>query len=393
MRFAVCLFFTLCAATAPAQMWDSLCREDYQADTAQTRVLAAQVDALAFFRDNEYNTDFVKGYTLPGLWVRPTLTYQPLEAIRIEAGAHAAIFEGANRYPCFAYHDIATWKGQQFQHGIHVLPFFRVRASLSHLTFILGNLYGAQTHGLSLPMFNPEQCISADPEMGFQMLLDRPCVHLDWWVNWQSYIFQLDSHQEAFTGGLITQLRLSRPEAAVQWALPAEILLQHRGGQQDTTQLGVQTLANMSAGVSMQTRFRRPHLTAVRAEVAGLFSYQQKGTLWPFTTGFSLHAQAAVTLWDSFCLTAGCWSAPKQYANLFGSPLFSTLGTSGHESVRNGIQTPYIQASYTYIFSQHYQLGAQASFYTPIRGGKVDNCLDAGIYLRVSPRFRIRCWQ
>ena len=51
--------------------------------------LRATIDALAFFRDNEYNSkDVLKGYTLPGMWLMPTLSYQPLSNLRIEAGAH-----------------------------------------------------------------------------------------------------------------------------------------------------------------------------------------------------------------------------------------------------------------------------------------------------------------
>lgn len=40
--------------------------------------LRINVDGMAFFRDNEYNTkDAVKGYTLPGVWLQPSVSYQP----------------------------------------------------------------------------------------------------------------------------------------------------------------------------------------------------------------------------------------------------------------------------------------------------------------------------
>lgn len=50
--------------------------------------LRLNVDGMAFFRDNEYNTkDAVKGYTLPGVWLQPSVSYQPLRNLKLELGA------------------------------------------------------------------------------------------------------------------------------------------------------------------------------------------------------------------------------------------------------------------------------------------------------------------
>ena len=87
--------------------------------------LAVAVDNISFFKDNEFEGEQARGYSLPGFWVQPRLTYQPLENVRLEAGFHALVYDGANKYPCYAYHDIGRWKGNQYQHGAHVLPFFR----------------------------------------------------------------------------------------------------------------------------------------------------------------------------------------------------------------------------------------------------------------------------
>ena len=182
--------------TMQAQMWDALAKSNYQIDSSSVHTLRIGMDNISFFRDNEYSSEHTKGYSLPGLWVRPHVSYTPHRQIDLQLGLHALIYNGANKYPCYAYHDIARWKGQQYQKGAHLLPWFRAQAEFRHLSIVMGNIYGQQNHELMRPLWNEEHNMSEDPEMGFQLLWDRPRLHADTWLNWQSYIFEEDSHQE-----------------------------------------------------------------------------------------------------------------------------------------------------------------------------------------------------
>ena len=205
---AACL--ALCTLSAGAQdLAYRLAATPTAIDTAATRTLAFELDNISFFKDNEFNGQLQNGYSLPGLWVQPKLVWQPLDQIRLEAGLHALIFNGANKYPCYVYHDIGRWKGNQYQRGAHVLPFFRAQAQLKNLTFVLGDIYGGANHRVIEPLMNPEINLTQDPEMGFQLLLDLPRYELDAWINWQSYIFEEDTHQEAFTVGLHQKITLN----------------------------------------------------------------------------------------------------------------------------------------------------------------------------------------
>lgn len=97
-----------------------------------------------------------------------------------------------------AYQDIAHWKGDQYQKGFHALPWFRAQVALSdHVNIVLGDLYGAANHNLIEPLYNPELNMVADPEMGLQLLYNSRRFDLDVWVNWESFIFREDIHQEA----------------------------------------------------------------------------------------------------------------------------------------------------------------------------------------------------
>lgn len=116
--------------------------QPYHVDSAQTKTLGIELEALAFFKDNEFDGNVQRGYSLPGVRLQPRLTYTPIDEIKLELGLHATIYSGANKYPCYVFHDIATWKGDQYQSGAHLLPFFRATARFRNITLAVGHIYG-----------------------------------------------------------------------------------------------------------------------------------------------------------------------------------------------------------------------------------------------------------
>lgn len=396
MKRALALCLTLFPLLAMAQMWDRLAISPYAHDTTQVRQLRIEADVLTFFRDNEYSSKLTRGYSLPGMWLQPKLTYMPMRQIWIEAGAHALIFNGANRYPCYVYHDIGTWKGNQYQRGAHVLPWVRVQAQFKHLTVVLGDIYGGQNHRLAEPLWNPETNLSQDPETGFQLLWDRKHLHADTWMNWQSYIFEEDSHQEAFTVGSSWQVLYGDTASDLRFSTPVQLLFHHRGGEQDTTQMGVQTLCNASLGVQMEWRTRRKALTAVTAEANALACYQQAGKLWPFDTGFATQASAGVSLWDKLHFKGGYFHAPRHFVSLYGSPFFGTLSIREDRESFKGVGTAYLRADYHHTFARNYVLGAGIEAgqswlgKSATRSRSQEFNFSFGIYLRACPSFLLK---
>ena len=401
MRHYLLLSVLLFAQAIQAQTWDSLCIDRYRIDTTDVGALRAEVDALAFFQNNEFSSKIQKGYTLPGAWLQPKLVFAPLPQLQFEAGAHLLLFDGANRYPNYAYHDIAHWKGNQYQHGFHALPFFRIQADFfgnaekktthKQLTLVIGNIYGAQSHELILPMFNPEQNLSADPEMGFQLLYDRRHVHLDTWLNWQSYIFKLDTHQEAFTVGMNWNVSYNKPESKIKWFTPVQIVIQHRGGEQNIEMRGVHTICNASLGVRMKWNTDRKALKYMGAEVNMLAAYQQSGNLWPFKTGLGVHAGTDFNFWNHLGLKAGYVFSPKHFVSLYGNPLFNTLSQIDQTSY-DGNNTLYARVDYHYVIAKHYVVGAQVEAFQTWLPKHQELNFDFGLYLRVNPNILIKRW-
>lgn len=378
---------------AQAQMWNRLSTTDYRIDTSMVRSLRINVDNLTFFRDNEYSSTLTKGYSLPGLWIEPKLAYTPHRQIDFEVGLHASIFHGANKYPNYVYHDIGKWKGQQYQRGAHVLPWIRVRAQFKHLTVVLGDIFGGQNHHLIEPLFNPETNLSQDPEAGFQLLWDRKHLHADTWLNWQSYIFKEDSHQEAFTVGASWKIFPGNTHKVWQWYIPIQLVIQHRGGEQDTTSMGVQTIANAAAGAGISwTPHAHKVITRVFAEANAVMACQQSGNLWPFDNGTAIHATAGLSLWERLHFRGGYFIAPKHFVSLYGNHFFSTISLRDEKNY-DGLNTAYAHVEYCHTFAQKYVLGAEAEVFQCCLPAHNETNFSFGLYLRVNPEIVIKRWK
>ena len=381
---------------AKAQILERVFSENFRIDTIPEGSLRAEVDAVAFFHDNEYQSSILDGYSLPGIRLTPHLAFNPLKQVNIEAGASMLFYNGANKYPCYAYHDIGTWKGNQYQSGCHVLPWVRLQASLKHLDVVVGNIYGGSNHKLTAPMFNAEQNLSADPEMGAQILVHRKHFVSDTWLNWQSYIFELDSHQEAFTVGESMRILWGKTDQKLQWFTPIQVTIQHRGGEQDTTAMGVQTFCNASVGIGCYIQPIRKNIDYVSGQLAALASYQQSGHYWPFDTGFALHVGAEMGLLKHLHLAADYFQAPKQYANLFGNPFFGTMSLADKSLTFKGMKAIRAGVGYEYIFAKAYTLGAHAELFCLNTKNKsteekvTETNFSFGLYFRVSPSFLIK---
>lgn len=392
---------------------------DYRLSYDDTRTLAVDVQSLAFFKNNEFGGDQATGYSLPGFWLQPRLTYQPLDAIRLEAGFHASVYDGANRYPCFAYHDIAQWKGSQYQRGAHILPFFRAQAKLRNMNFVLGDIYGGANHGVVEPLMNPEVNLTQDPEMGFQLLYDLPRYHLDAWINWQSFIFRKDTHQEAFTVGFSQRISLNphpsslNPQpSSLNLNLPIDVLIQHRGGEIDDTHTGVQTIDNAAVGVGLDWNSGRKVFNGLNAELLAMGCWQQTGSLWPFDNGWAAAATVSADLFGHprhrNHTTIGNTGQLRLFATalygrdfcpLYGSPFFSTYSTKTGGRFDH-VLTTHVGAEWSHTFARDYVLGAKVDTYlcstgtetlpdATTRAATFNNNFSFGIFLRCSPHFHI----
>ena len=372
---------------------------DVRLQPSSAGTLSVEVDNLLFFKDNEFAGSQADGYTLPGMWVQPRLTWQPTADVRVSAGLHALVLDGASKYPCYAYHDIATWKGSQYQSGAHVLPYLRAEAQLGRTNIILGDIYGGANHRLMEPLFNPETNLTQDPEMGAQVVFSGRRFWMDVWVNWQSYIFRESTHQEAFTLGLSQRFLLNDPASAFHWYVPLCALGQHRGGEQDATDMGVQTLINGGLGLGLQWTRGSGLVSGANAEVGVMGAWQQAGELWPFDTGGAVSALAALWLWRDVRLFASVLYG-RHFVPLYGVPFYScvsqrqsdtsaqTFSGQSYDSVLAG----HIGGEWGHTFARGYELGVKADVYS-VRADAGSTSFSFGIYMRCNPVFVLKTFR
>lgn len=396
----------LTTANAKAQVSvhiDSLLFENsHRIDSASCGELRLNFDALCFFHDNEYKGSLSKGYTLPGYRLQPTVSYQPLKNLRVEVGVSMLHYWGANKYPNLNYSDISTWKGDQTQTGFHLLPFFNVQLAVSrNFNLILGNIYGGANHRLIEPLYNQENALSADPEMGVQMQWQTKPLDFDVWVNWESFIFDKDTHQEAFTFGLSTRFKANRPERRTHVYFPLQVVMQHRGGEinPNAEQRQVKTWMNAAAGVGVTIHTDNSILTRLNAEADVAYYRQMTGALLPFDNGKGVYLKAEADIWR-FCLRGAYWDSSK-FISIFGNPLYGSVGIHNRDFQMQRNRTVCAQLSYAQELGKGFSWGVQADVFNtlPTDDFVVDNkvynnnnkvSLAAGIYLRVKPSFLLK---
>ncbi|MCL3849982.1 MULTISPECIES: hypothetical protein [Parabacteroides] len=400
----ICLVLAglLAIQTASAQIPERVFKSDHRIDPDKKGQLSVELDNISFFKDNEYTGSIMKGYSLPGLWVQPKVTFYPLSNIKLEVGAHMLRYWGATKYPSLAYQDIATWKGNQFQHGFHVLPFFRAQVALSdHVNIVLGDIYGGANHNLIEPLYNPELNLTADPEAGLQLLYDSRRFDFDVWVNWESFIFHEDTHQEAFTVGLSARYKLNNPESRFHFYVPLQGLAQHRGGEIDTIYTNsVQTLMNGAIGAGAVWNTGNPIFKNVNLEFDVTGYYQQAGELWPYDSGSGFYVRASADIYD-FRVKTSYWNSNK-FISMFGSPFYGAVSTSTEGVTFDGQNMFYLGFEYSRSFGKGFSMGVDVDIYQHLPVNMYEQGVDgvsksgsatsfsAGVYLRINPSFLIK---
>lgn len=397
----VCIFI-LCPAIAMAQMDSLLFEDNHMLDSTAQGELRLNIDGLSFFRDNEYEGNLTKGYTLPGFWLQPTISFQPLKNLRLEAGIYMMHYWGANKYPNLNYSDIPTWKGDQTQSGFHILPFFSVHLALSErLNLVLGNLYGRNNHHLVEPLYNQETGLSADPEAGLQLLWDTQAMNLDTWINWESFIFNNDKHQESFTFGLTTRFKANRPQAFTHVYFPIQVLMQHRGGEinPDAESREVKTWMNAAAGLGLTFHPHCNVLTQINIESTVLYYKQSAGQMLPFDKGHGFYTKADVDL-GHFRLHGAFWSA-HNFITIFGNPLFGSIGINQEDYTMPDPKMISARISYGRDLGHGFSWGIHGDVYNNLSADahsdekgwykeKSKFSVAAGIYLRFNPTYLLK---
>lgn len=395
----------LCWQSSRAQI-DSLVFNTEKAEVMEKEKneLRFDFDALAFFKDNEYNSkDVVKGYTLPGMWFAPRISYQPLNNLKLEVGAFMLHYWGADSYPTSNTGDLTKSDDGRSTKAFRFTPMFRANLQISpKVNIVLGTIYGNTFHQLLEPLYNDERSLTADPETGVQVLWNNRWLHFDTWVDWQKFIYKKDKKQEEFTFGISARMmpRASQHRANVYF--PLQLLMHHIGGEINTEaqERTIKTWLNAATGVGINFPLRTHIPTSINAEVTGHFFSQQKGEVLPYNKGTGFLAKVKARVWN-FSATASYWYANK-FISVYGSPLFNAVSSVDNQILLQKPNMFFLRGEYAQTIGKGFSWGVcvdfdlhdQKSIYRPdtktYEAGKSTTDIAAGIYLRLHPSFLIK---
>ena len=203
------------------------------------------VDAVTFFRNNEYHSDYQLGYRLPGWQLSPTVALEHRK-VRLVGGVYNLTLLGAQRYPRGGWYDhLPHWgaKPEEQGSGVHLRPILSLQYRPNdHINVSMGTLLGAKTlalrgvassivdqgGALSLvsPLYDPEYSFTRDPAQGAMIQLSYPRFDLEALVDWQGFIFPGETHQEAFSALLSTAYQLHSSDSwKTQLELQATVII------------------------------------------------------------------------------------------------------------------------------------------------------------------------
>jgi hypothetical protein len=270
-------------------------------DSASTGNLILEINNLNFFKDNEFKSKYIDGYTLTGMWIRPKLLYYPDKKFRLELGGQVLAYNGREDYKLYPW-------------------FSAVYMPTKHITFRIGNLNQDQNHGLAEPVMDSEHLLKDRPEAGIQVKFNHERWSADLWIDWQKMIFKGDPYKERFVFGTAGSVTLFQNEKR-KLVMPIVFNGLHEGGEIDAAPGPAQTHIVVSEGVKYEYETGGALVKSGRLECSFLQStYPQNETALPGKSGIGFFIQTAMNT-DYGTFASGYWQGNRFFTPL-GMPLY-----------------------------------------------------------------------
>ncbi|HBL75953.1 MAG: hypothetical protein A2W90_11090 [Bacteroidetes bacterium GWF2_42_66] len=203
-----------------------------EVDATKVKNLDFRIESLSFFLNNEYMGDIVDGYTWTGAWFRPKLVYTFSDKLKMEAGGHFLRYHSRDNFTISR-----PWFSAQYRMN-------------EKLSVIFGNLNQNSNHGLLKQLWEPERILTDAPEEGIQFLYKSKYMNLQAWSSWEQLILRNDPFQEHFTIGVSGDVQIYS-NSNLRVSIPLQALAYHKGGEIDSSSLGVVTHYNYATGLKL----------------------------------------------------------------------------------------------------------------------------------------------
>ncbi|MXV17192.1 hypothetical protein [Hufsiella ginkgonis] len=223
--------FTVCSLRVSGQLRNDSLEYRIRPDYYRTGSLYLSVNNFNFLRNYEFYNKFQDGYTLYGTQLSPQLAYYANPELVLTAGALLQKDFGSE--------------------GISkTYPLFSVKYQKGNTALIAGALEANVNHRLIEPLYDFEKTVNDPVEYGTQLVISKPALFLDAFINWKRMIYKPSPVQEQIVAGLSSDVRLAAGKR-ITFSVPLQLTAFHQGGQIDTMARPLQTIVNSAAGVKL----------------------------------------------------------------------------------------------------------------------------------------------
>jgi hypothetical protein len=304
--FQIIIVFTFICHFLPAQDFNEIFKTSKTIDPADSNKLFFRLENTNFFKNNEYFGILQDGYTIMGTLNNPKLLYYPSSNSKLEAGILLLKYSGKENYA-------------------QVYPTFSFQVKICpQVDVLLGSLYSGYNHELIEPIYQEERHFMNHYENGIQIMTHMKRFQSDLWLNWERMIFWGDPYKEEFTVGTSNRIFLTDPESKLKISVPLQGIVSHKGGQIDSSNTSMQSLANLAGGLSAEYKLPGNFLKAAGADAYYVsFNDISPSKEQPYITGYGIFTQGWINS-KYIHLYAGYWDGNDMMSPR-GEPLFQSV--------------------------------------------------------------------
>lgn len=324
--FTLLLFFM--SMNVYAQINNELLEQHITIADSNAEQISLSVENRNFFKNNEYFGDLVTGYTLMGTQLSAQLAYQAGEHIRLQGGVYMVSDFGNNTIR-------------------KISPVITLKMQKNGYSLLFGSLEGNVSHRLIEPMLNYERYITHNIENGVQIKIDRKRIWSDTWMNWEVMQYLNSNFQEQFSVGHSSQIHLIDNDK-FKLDLPIQALITHRGGQIDTVNTPLESIANAAIGISASVELNSFIKRIQTQNYYTIYRNISPTKLIHYSQGDGLFLNVEATTKNGFGASLGYWKGYQYYAGR-GGFLYQSIAS---EYGKQGVVEPNRQIAFLRLLYQ-----------------------------------------
>lgn len=367
--FMLALFLLSITFTGNAQYDDAIYRNYQTLSPSDSLKLYLDVQSISFLDNYEYFNNFIAGYTLIGFHLTPELVYQPTGRLRIKGGAHLLKYHGRGKFS-------------------EAIPVFSLEYQLSQsVSMVFGSIYGTSNHQMIEPLYHFERVFVDRHESGLQFLIKKGRIWSDIWLNWEKFIVSGDPFQEEFTVGFSSLISLSSPSSRTGFHLPIQALINHRGGQIDSsTEPGFSGI-NTSSGFLIRQFYGEASYKYVDLNT-NFLSYWEPGSspINSFNRGYAFYSHLIL---HSKHLSGGIgyWYGDR-FITMKGDPIYQSVSVRypGYQEEIRKLLTSRIM--YSRRVGRELRIGLRFQVFYDLINHKLDH--SYGLHILYNQRFFLK---